>query len=466
MPYRIFIYGTTGAAASAPCIQSTNRAVVSQYDKDYWRGNWINKYMKEFDVEDVKLKIESGLGGKCQVNIEKGCGNIKFICVKTSFEEARNVLPVLHALTAENDLVLYDAMRCKSFYRDLIDDTFIKWKMREAEICRKILAGVSPVWQYKKIASYEDERDKASAFAVNLKYKKGVELQDRIIKFYETLKSGLADGEELICEDKCFIVSSHYYEITLCLEAYGKHAQFRGFYQDGQPQAYLLRRMSCFDASKWINKFCGKDSRDDIYARMNFEEMIDRYKNPADRFVRSVNISKQQRKDLFDWRYSQGPECGSEIVFNVVPCEYYRKGSRISALKIEEDSAAFILPFIHDFYPYFYKRYYLTENHLPSEMWAKIVERLREVKEMILRDTFNPELKPYIDKFNLHVLLRSRKYRNDEAAGLNKIKNEPVQFVFENRYEIARFYDVFIKWSELQLEYHGYDEGLFNIEGP
>ena len=131
-------------------------------------------------------------------------------------------------------------------------------------------------------------------------------------------------------------------------------------------------------------------------------------------------------------------------------------------LKIEEESASYILPFIHDIYPYFYKRYWLTENHLPTEMWRKIIERIKEAKNLILYNTYCPELKQYINEFNLFVL--SNNYEED----LTRIKNRPIDFVYDHRYEITHLLDVFIQWSEIQLDYYerNGEQRMFNIQGP
>ena len=102
-------------------------------------------------------------------------------------------------------------------------------------------------------------------------------------------------------------------------------------------------------------------------------------------------------------------------------------------LKIEEESASFILPFIHDVYPHFYERYYLAENHLPTEMWSKIIDRIKAAKEMIVNDTYCLELEKYIDSFNLFVLDK----RNDPRLWKSNKEYNPVEFVFEHRFEIA-----------------------------
>ena len=86
---------------------------------------------------------------------------------------------------------------------------------------------------------------------------------------------------------------------------------------------------------------------------------------------------------------------------------------------------------------------------------------------MILHDTFNPELKPYVERFDLYELSRDQGRSPDfwEKGDGYRIKNEPERFLFEHRYDVAHLYDIFIEWSNIQLRYYG-DGCMFNIEGP
>ena len=127
--------------------------------------------------------------------------------------------------------------------------------------------------------------------------------------------------------------------------------------------------------------------------------------------------------------------------------------------------AWFILPIINDVYVYFDERYYLTENHLPAQMWQEIIERLSEVKDMILHDTFNLRLRPYIeDGFELYLLSDECRAGISESRDWERCRSEPEQLLFENRYKVAHLYDIFIKWSKLQLHYYG-EDCMFNIQG-
>ena len=130
-------------------------------------------------------------------------------------------------------------------------------------------------------------------------------------------------------------------------------------------------------------------------------------------------------------------------------------------LSIVCDQATFILPFIADEVPYM--RYWKAENHIPLQMLDAIVSRMKEVKEMLVNDIRNPELKPYIDRFDLHELMLFREH--DQKAVAEAIKNDPVGFLYEHRMEVAALYDVFIQWSEIQLQCYS-DDRMLNIQGP
>ena len=109
--------------------------------------------MRQFDTKAVKAQIDKELDGKCRVYINElsdDRGQAPFLCVATSFSRIREVLPRLHVISAENGLALYDAETRKSFFADVLDDTFISWKIREQELKKNIFAENAPIWSYKK----------------------------------------------------------------------------------------------------------------------------------------------------------------------------------------------------------------------------------------------------------------------------------------------------------------------------
>ena len=476
MLYRLYLYGTTAGTGKAPCLEDINHVLDTQSAKAWNNGNEPADFLAEFDVESVLSRIRNELGDKCKAHIDypdKPANQVAYLFVGTSYQKVHEVLPRLYAIAAEYRLALYDAEKHKGYYKTPVDEALISMKLRAQAIKLRILDENEPVWEISQISSCcEEHQVKSSSFVVTLRKTADSSFQERTRRFYETLVKAIAQDEKLICENRCFTVEGSWYSITFCLEGYKKHPNMIGFYENGQPETALIRRMGCTEALRYLRKhntaieLCGRKLRDYCDERMNLLEMVQRYPNPADRFVCCVNISKLLRKGPFDVNYGGIGPYGSEILFHIVPDEYCDDAKRISVLKIEEESASFILPFIADIYPFVYERYYLTENHVPSQMWVLFVKRILAAKEMILHDTFNLELKPYLERFNLHVLThQSGSDYWEEGGDGYRIKNEPEQFLYEHRYDVAHLYDVFIQWSQMQLRYYDSDR-MFNIEGP
>lgn len=470
MLYRIYLYSSSAATGSAPAIGIVNAAVSTNSEKQ-WNGNEATHFMNSFDADAVICQIETELTDpitnkcKCHPMVKyppKKYDQIGYIFIATSYAKAAEVLPRVHAIAAENNLVMYDAETNRSFYMDLVDNTYLTLRNRQQELHQVILKEMKPLWNVRRINFFSEERDKGAAYVVTIRKDPKASFEERNEKFYKCLSQNLRGEEKLICEDQCYTISGKWYKITYVLEGYKKHPNRTGFVENGIPRVDLLHRMGADQAFRWMAT-CSDTEKSDIQKRMQFQEMMNAYPNPAKRFVESMKITKWQRKQVFDIRYSGFGYYGSEILFHVVADDFYKNAANISVLKIEEESASFILPFINDIYPDFYARYYLTSNHLSSEMWVRILDRLREAKKMILEDTFNPSLKPYIEKFNLFVLADHSDPKYWEKVN----KTNDAKFVFEHRYEVAYLYDVFIKWSEAQLEVHGYcDDMMFNIQGP
>ena len=143
------------------------------------------------------------------------------------------------------------------------------------------------------------------------------------------------------------------------------------------PRVEVLHRISCEKAFKWLKYNPGKKHHENYertIERIPFIEMEYKYPNPADRFCASLNITKALLKEKIDIDYGSFEYFGSDIMFHRLPNDFCllpdRDGGRerISALKLEEEVASFVLPFVEEKYPYFYDRYYLTDNHIPVQV--------------------------------------------------------------------------------------------------
>ncbi|MBQ6692539.1 MAG: hypothetical protein IJN00_04310 [Clostridia bacterium] len=307
------------------------------------------------------------------------------------------------------------------FYQDLVDPAFLSVKKRIEDFRRAILNDMAPVWSMRKIGVCKDARHHYS-YVVTLRKDPARPFIQRCEAFYLCLKKALTDGETLETRNECFTVFGSRYSISFSLEGYKKRPNQMGYYEWSSPRVKLLNRMGCTEAFFWIKK--NGIALPSILERMNFNEMVRAYPNPADRFVASVNITKWQcdPKRPFEACYCAISQRHEEVVFHVVPHDHHKNEKSISALTIGSENAAPILSVINEFYPYFYARCFLEPNHLPLEMWRKIVE-----------------------------------------AAAQKMK----EYLKEKSYTEAKILDVFIRWSEAQLEEYCVtaDGYMFNITG-
>lgn len=380
--------------------------------------------MANFDTQRIAARIRALVGEACHITAVKSppaWGNAEYLCVVTSYACASAVLPYLYCVTTENDLVLYDAETKKTFFRDLVDRAFLKAKLRVDNYKRMILEKMDPVWKIRKIGVSRTEESQDYAYVVTLKKDPGKSLSLRCADFYRYLGDQLEDGEELNTDDRCFTIVGQRYRISFCLEGYKKHPDQMGYYAQGRTQTKLIGRMGCEEGFFWLKQ--NGIQLPAVLERMNFKELKRAYPNPAERFIASVKIQKWQSRSASYIRYCGIGPYGSEILFHVVPSEYYQDEREISVLAVEEDNARPILSVVSQFYPYFWDRYYLEENHLPMEMWRDIVEAARKKREECM------ELRNFHD---------------------------------------AQILDVFIRWSEAQFSLYQVtgDGRMLNIQGP
>lgn len=463
--YKLFLYKTTGVIGSAPCIWSTNRT-LEENTFDAWKRNCTEDNILNFDVQKVKKDIETLLAysdsDTFKIQIKSSPNKrIEYICVVASYNNIKSVISVVHSVAVRNNLVMYDSVKKRSFhYKDLSDVDFVMMRQRIAIINNAIQRFIKPLFRIRKLGSYDGTRDKFADYVVTLRKANGIPFEKRIESFYELLKSVLIKEEKLVTSNRCFTIVGDFYEISYTLEAYRKRADRIGYISDNKPCAELTRRMSCETAVDWAKNNMTKSYEKYDYC-MYVTEMVQAFPNPADRFVKGINIKKQIQKEKFHYTYCG--YYGGAIDFNAVFPHNTYEAREISNLSIDEDDAAPLLNVISKFYPYFSDRYY-ESNHLPSEMMRDIIMEMKKVRDLIINDFDSEELKPYIkNKYGFYALA----YYCDEYN--KKLFDENWRdFLYRHRYEAVRIYDVFIEWAESQL--NAYDitgEGLmFNVEGP
>ena len=467
MIYKLFLHKTTGMTASAPCIYLANRAMMLNSMKE-WKNNGAETFMDWFDAEKVKKDIEeltvSDDGtSECKVFIETTPEDKKkYICIITSFDKIERVINIAHYVATENRLELFDAQKMQSFHhKNLYDVDFVTVKQRARAINDVILKEMKPVWNIRRLGFCDGKRKKVADYSVTLRKNAVVSFEKRTEAFYNLLKSVILDTETLITKNRCFVIAGKFYEISYTLEGYKNCADRIGYVSGEKVFTEFMHRMSCEVAYKWFKNNCGSDYRDYGYC-MYKTEMVEGFPNPADRFVKGVEIKKQEKKEKFNVVFCG--YYGGAISFKAYfPYEDYNEPEEISSLMIDDVEVGPLLKVISEFYPYLDQRFY-ESNHLPAEMMKDIVKKMKWVRNLIVNDTYNEELAPYI--WNGHYFFELIDENDEEDK---KLYNEHwLDFLYKHRYEAARLYDIFIEWTEKQLEmYLCYGDGLmFNVQGP
>lgn len=441
MFYRLNLYKTTASCMDAPCIRLINKDIKNHRTNEagcmeHFDAEGVEKIIKKYAVSDKGESL-------CKTAVCK-LGNKEYVHIVTSAKVVKRVIAVVCGVATEYELTVYDEESGKTLYQhELYDKDFVNCGIRSAEINESLRN------KYVRRLRTLNKTEYSADYVVTLRKKYGIKLEERICEIYEHLSNALKENEKLECRNKCFVISGSGYTLTYMVEAYGKTADRMGYISDGNPICEVMRRMSCETAFKWAEENLKEE---DIRFGMCKNEMVRDYPNPADRFVHSINIRKQEKNSLVKY-------CGNygQATISVVFDRYTRYDKRtVSSLNMCEEEFACILRIIGDYYPYAFGRYY-GSSYLPYEMWEDVTDRIRKVRKLIVEDTFNDDLDWYIKPGDFYELSR-----NDEEL----YKTDFRQFVHKYRYEIAEFYTAIIEWSEKQLNEYDAQNTFFNVEGP
>ena len=381
MCYGLYIYATEAACPGAAAINVCNCAVTGrEEDMDI-------DFLRAFDVQGVAEKIRVLAGDRCSVEIAApplAPEGTQFLRIVTTYEQAESVLPLLHAVAADRDLVLYDAETKRTFFRELLHRPFIRGKLRAETLIRGIQAKMKPVWSIRRIGSPMTARDFQRAYVVTLKKDPTKPFLTRCEEFRACLESLLEAGETLYTDFGCFTVAGDRYGLSFCLEGYKRHADQMGYCDGKQPRVKLLRRIGVDEAFRWIRR-SGADA-ERIRSRMNIGEMCGAYLNPADRFAASVNISKWERRQG-DAKYAQAGVDAGDLVISAVAERWAMNPQGCSALSLTGDAARPVQRVLERHVPCLGRR--LDEdNHIPVELLQDIIDDAKtqgDVPEAFIR---------------------------------------------------------------------------------
>lgn len=451
MRYRIFLYDTD--QKNSYTISEINETIDTALSNKNGFGDKIHFFVTH-DLATICRDFEGICRCLCNYPLDD------VLCIAANESSAEKAIGAALTAAVRYDLVMYDPQTGRCFYNDYADKGTITMKLRGEQLRQTLFGAVSPVWSIVRIMT--DDRFKELAYAVTLSYRRDSSIEERLWEFYRALEDLLSESERLEVGDGCYKVVSEDYTILFSVEGYKKHVYWKGSIcrQEGFPlkaEVMPVGRMGADMAHRTADTFDKGEEMKDMESRMFFTEMTSIFPNPADRYVASVNFTKWQRRLPFDVRYSRSGYYGSEILFFVYDGDADYKN--ISVLKIKEESASFILPFIYDICPYLFDRYY-AETYLPVQIWNKVTEHLEGVKKLLLHDTANKTVMRHIDSFNLYVLAN-----NDELREM--VRNAPLKLVHLKRYEIARLLDILIEWSKAQEHIIDFDKnGTVCVKGP
>ena len=457
MFYRMYLYKSRAFTGDSPIIAYETGFITEQSTTSDCESEFSDSLILcDFDAQGVLSEIRKtaeSVGAEYSAEIlYTPSENKPYICVTAPFESARCVKAVLIGIAVMHELTLFDKKSGKTvFHKDLFDDSYWKASDRAAELNTLIQMRLyKHVWRLRMLYNTK-EYPHIRSYTVTFKKKSDMSLEEQTALFVGLLRDNLKEGEELLTGNERFAVESDVYRIEYCVEGYKKSANYICYADDGDCiRKELMKRMSTECAVRWIRDHGNIDV---IRDRMNFDDLVWLYPNPAERFVASVRISKRlsELRGSLCVEYGKMPFSTAGITFrvNVDTSIFGRAARNYSYLNIEEDTASFILPVISEAIPYIYDRYYSVAYIMPDAM-NNALEKLKEIKKQILSDTYNPSLAELYKQFDLYMLLDEESESYKEEAEL--MSKSPADFVYKHRHDIAALYDIFTDWAEIQSE--------------
>ena len=310
----------------------------------------------------------------------------------------------------------------------------------------------------------ETEYYRFSENAILLNTYDKTKLEEQLKEFVDCLKSQLDDkNDDFFCDEKCFEIKTRGLNLVYCIEVRENGIWYIAYYKNNKPVIEKLERDSLYEVHNILNTYKG-ERKEEIYSRMYLVDMVANYKNPIERLLYSMKISEELSGLCFKVRYGGFGYYGSEFCFFKYDHDQRPYILSPSTLFIEEESISYLLPIIEDIYPYIYERYY-DDNYIPIQMMRDIVNHVKEVKHWLLDETQYERITKYSERFDLYTIYFGCGESEKDECIINRFKDNPLKYIYQHRFEIARFYDIFISWAEEQFKRYG-EEAVFMIQGP
>ena len=121
----------------------------------------------------------------------------------------------------------------------------------------------------------------------------------------------------------------------------------------------------------------------------------------------------------------------------------------------DEDKASVILDLIGEIIPSYWEHYY-EEFYVRAEEVQRVVDRMKEVREIVRRNPTDLALGRLADR----LMRSSFAWDHDESAVPEDYDEVKKKSLFKHRHDIVALYDIFIRW----MDYASHD-GFF-VVGP
>ena len=482
MKYRFVLYGTWETTKGTIALNNAN-SILRKTVTGQETGEGLDRYLISFDAfrvaRQVRAELDLAEDRITEVSVRTTPKEKEYICVQTPSQNAHNVWPVMVLVALREGLAALDVQLNRYVFEPA--SLGFAWRdltLRLRELNEQIIHKTESIWKLRRLYKNHFIRYSEAAYVVTLAKSQKFGLRERTMSFYRLLLELSRPDETVLCSDRCFVIKAPNYKISYTIEAYRKNPDVICYMDKESICVEKLHRISCEKAFEWLRNNPGETAGDRTgktgsnthrtLERLAFTELVYRYGNPADRFCASLDITKALLKESLDVDYSCYRDFGPAIMFHKVPLNQCRWQDEydmqtFSALKIEADTASFILPFIEEKYPYFKDRSSLADNHIPAKMLEDIKNRLKQIRQ----DLYNVEnleaLEPYLQNASFYALTKNKgpaPYPPTDDA-----EADPKELIRRHRLDIAHLLDIFIRWAEFQLEY-GNDTDLYNIIGP
>ncbi len=445
MAYRTFMFLPKGNCCDINAIKD----YLDPFCSNKKKIDFALSTLEEFDSKSVVKEITEILQDKAKCFDSYPPANFRqvpMVKTVTSYGRAQEVLPSLFAVAAKYHLFFYDEEKDRVFDpSEFVDLAFINRRRSSDRICKAVLQKWNHREDFWHICHvYETKRSsKMIAYHVISVKKKRISFEERVQQFYDILKDALIPGEQLICENKRFVVDGGQYANVYYLEGY-KRANLLGYMEKGKPAKALMYRMGTDAMMDWLNH-AREACRNDVFARLETQEMEEDYEDLLDRLAASIRLEKQLLKlPVCVGISASGTRGGDHLCFYVHedrPAERSHK----SMLLIHSEDSLILLQFIDDICPYLRERFY-ADTMLPIEYLQTMVKRLKEVKAQLIENPMDPALAPYF-----------------ATSYFTRITQE---WVAENRSAVIKLFDVFNKWAEEQISLYASAYPMIVISGP